>query len=71
MAIECKVEIDIEKCKGCGRCISECKKEALSLGSETNNNGYIYVVWDEEKGCVGCGNCFNTCPDYCFTIYRE
>ncbi len=54
-------------CKGCGICISNCPKQALSHSGKFNSSGYDMVVVDEEK-CIGCGICYTVCPDYVFEI---
>lgn len=64
-----KVEINIERCKGCELCIHECKENALTLGSVINKKSYRYVVADNEL-CTGCTNCALVCPDAVITVYR-
>lgn len=65
MAIEEVVEkvvmdMDIERCKGCGLCVANCPKKAISLTKfpTTNIAGNSYIVVDNEK-CTGCGICAN------------
>ena len=57
-----KLSIDRKRCKGCGICIRECPKKAISFGEELNEKGYKTVIIDDEK-CVGCGVCYHMCPD--------
>jgi 2-oxoglutarate ferredoxin oxidoreductase subunit delta len=59
--------INSEGCKGCGLCVSVCKKEALALGKSMNKKGYYYVSADQSK-CVGCGMCYRMCPDCCIEL---
>ncbi|SDP39214.1 4Fe-4S binding protein [Desulforhopalus singaporensis] len=54
-----------ERCKGCGFCILECPKEALSVSDDVNRKGYPLVKLDEEK-CIVCAICHTVCPDYVF-----
>lgn len=56
-----------ERCKGCGFCILECPKEALSVSNETNRKGYPLVKLDVEK-CIVCGICYTVCPDYVYEL---
>ncbi len=52
-----------EYCKGCGRCIGACEKNAISSGAEINTlTGLIPIVFDFEK-CIGCGLCVKACPE--------
>ncbi len=62
-----KVTINIERCKGCGLCVSFCPKQVLALSKKTNAKGYAYaeVVNDE---CIGCTSCAVMCPDTVITI---
>ncbi|MGZ3525717.1 MAG: 4Fe-4S dicluster domain-containing protein, partial [Thermodesulfobacteriota bacterium] len=40
-----KIEIDQERCKGCGLCTIVCPKTLIKIGGEINRQGYFYVVW--------------------------
>lgn len=64
-----RVEIDIEKCKGCELCTVACKPGGLTLSRNLNNKGYRYIVADNEV-CDGCVNCALVCPDGVITVYR-
>ena len=64
-----RVEINVERCKGCELCTAECKEHALSLGAEINLKGYRYVVANNDL-CTGCVNCALVCPDAVITVYR-
>ncbi len=54
--------INLERCKGCGLCVSACPKNILELSKERiNQKGYHPVeVVDQEK-CIGCGRCEDVC----------
>ncbi len=65
-----KVEITKERCKGCELCITFCKQECLSVGTEINNGGYYVVVFDKEEDCIGCGLCAEMCPDMVIKVYK-
>nr|WP_048060545.1 4Fe-4S dicluster domain-containing protein [Methanothermus fervidus] len=60
--MKAKPVINIEECKGCGRCIEDCPKNALVMSSKINSRGYNYVEYIGKK-CNGCGNCYYTCPE--------
>lgn len=64
-----KLEIDIQRCKGCELCTIECKEHALTLSNSINNKGYRYLVADNDL-CTGCVNCALACPDAVITVYR-
>jgi NADPH-dependent glutamate synthase beta subunit-like oxidoreductase/Pyruvate/2-oxoacid:ferredoxin oxidoreductase delta subunit len=46
-------------CRGCGRCLSACLYQAVSL--KENGDGRITAVVDDVL-CKGCGNCISVCP---------
>jgi 2-oxoglutarate ferredoxin oxidoreductase subunit delta len=64
-----KVEINIERCKGCELCTVECKEHVLSLADAVNIKGYRYVIANNDL-CTGCINCALVCPDAVITVYR-
>ena len=67
--IKGKVEIDIEKCKGCELCTVVCKEDALVLSKNLNNKGYRYIVAINDN-CTGCVNCALVCPDAVIKVWR-
>ena len=64
-----KVEINIQRCKGCELCTIECKEHALELSDAINSKGYRYVIANNNL-CTGCVNCALVCPDAVITVYR-
>ena len=64
-----RVEIEIQKCKGCELCTAACKEEALSLSDTMNARGYRYIIANNDV-CTGCVNCALVCPDAVITVYR-
>jgi 2-oxoglutarate ferredoxin oxidoreductase subunit delta len=64
-----KVEIDIEKCKGCSLCIITCKQNTLEMSKKINKQGYAFVVVVNDD-CTGCENCSLVCPDAVIVVYR-
>lgn len=64
-----KVEIDIEKCKGCELCTVVCKENTLELSKLINKYGYRYAVTINDD-CTGCINCALICPDGVIKVYR-
>ena len=68
------IEIKIEKCKGCGLCVSVCPKSILSIGkdkSALNKAGHYAVEVRDVNECIGCVSCALVCPDGVIGIYEE
>ena len=66
-----KVEIDVERCKGCGLCIEACPQNVLSLSDDFNSSGYNYARAEKPEDCIGCGFCGKVCPDVAITVYKQ
>jgi 2-oxoglutarate ferredoxin oxidoreductase subunit delta len=64
-----KVEIQVDKCKGCELCTVACKENALTLSNTINIKGYRYIIANNDL-CTGCVNCALVCPDAVITVYR-
>jgi ferredoxin len=55
-------EINIEECNGCGKCVSACPVEALTLVSANNpQRPKIKQARLQEDLCLGCGLCVQAC----------
>ena len=65
-----KIEIDIEKCKGCGLCILYCHKGQLEPDKTLNKKGIHPVKFVNRNECTGCAFCAIMCPDMCITVYK-
>ena len=48
------VQIDLDRCVGCGTCVKKCPHGALSLQD-------LHAVVNPAR-CVGCGICTDYCP---------
>ncbi len=63
--------IAVDRCKGCGLCVSVCPQSILVIsGGGVNVKGYQPVSVTEVDKCIGCTNCGLICPDVVITIER-
>jgi len=62
-------EIDIDNCNGCGKCVSICPVEAMTLVSANDPHKPLKksakLVADL---CLGCGLCVRACPQTCISL---
>lgn len=73
-----RIEIDRERCKGCGLCMTVCPKKKIEISVKLNSKGYYPAEFpgdtlsDSDKtGCTGCALCAIICPDVAIEVYRE
>jgi 2-oxoglutarate ferredoxin oxidoreductase subunit delta len=73
-----RIEIDKERCKGCGLCITVCPKKQIDISDQLNTKGYYPASFLEESvshdavvKCTGCALCAVTCPDVAIEVYRS
>lgn len=73
-----RIEIDEERCKGCGLCITVCPKKQIEISDSLNTKGYYPARFREKDvkdpdviKCTGCALCAVTCPDVAIEVYRE
>lgn len=64
-----KIELDIERCKGCALCVLHCARDSITMGDRFNANGYLLPVFDQET-CTSCGVCGWLCPDHAISVYK-
>ena len=64
------ISINIENCKGCELCVSECPQESLKMSKNINKKGYHYAMLEDDT-CTGCTNCALVCPEAIITVFRE
>jgi len=65
-----RIEIDAQRCKGCGFCVKFCPKNLIHLNSDFNNKGYHPAVFAGEEKCTECAICALVCPDIAITVYK-
>lgn len=66
-----KINIDINRCKGCEFCIVVCPKGVISLKEELNPSGYYYAYPSRPDACTGCAFCADACPDVAIEVWKE
>jgi len=62
------VQINKERCKGCGLCASFCPKKVIEISKETNETGYNFAMPKNQEKCSGCCCCAVVCADACIEI---
>ena len=65
-----KIRIDIERCKGCGLCVTACTKKLIEIGDNINSLGYHVAQIQDEETCIGCANCAEICPDVAIEVWK-
>jgi NAD-dependent dihydropyrimidine dehydrogenase PreA subunit len=55
------LELDQEKCVGCGMCLAVCPHEVLSM-----NSGHVRI--ENRDLCMECGACARNCPTDSVTV---
>ncbi len=63
-----QINVEAERCKGCGFCIEFCPRHILCKSAEINSNGYHTVCVDNNGKCSGCNICSMICPDFAISV---
>jgi 2-oxoglutarate ferredoxin oxidoreductase subunit delta len=66
-----RIEIDENRCKGCGLCTITCPRSLLELGDEKNSDGFTPAVMKSLGKCVGCALCAGMCPAVAIRVYSR
>jgi len=56
------IEININRCKGCGLCVNVCPNNIIQISKKTNDKGVLYAETIKDD-CNNCGLCFLICAD--------
>ena len=66
-----KIDVMVERCKGCERCNEACPQQIVKMSSKFNAKGYKYAVLADPPRCIGCRMCAISCPDSAIEVYVE
>ena len=67
-----ELHIILERCKGCGFCVTYCPRGVLEMSNEINSKGYHPPKVIDESQCVNCDLCEMICPEFAiFSIRKE
>ena len=61
-------QIDEERCKGCGLCVTVCPKHVLEIAADVSPKGYFPAFQARPEDCIFCATCCRMCPDVAITI---
>jgi nitroreductase/NAD-dependent dihydropyrimidine dehydrogenase PreA subunit len=59
-----RIEVDADKCTGCGQCVDNCPGKVPAVGDD----GIAYMSMKE---CFSCSNCAVTCPEEAITLVES
>ncbi|MDD4456477.1 MAG: ferredoxin family protein [Syntrophotalea acetylenica] len=62
------IEIDIQKCKGCGLCTIACPRDLIKLDENLDDDIFSVAVFLEGGHCYGCAFCASVCPDLAIKV---
>lgn len=65
-----RIEIDVQRCKGCGLCTLACPSKLIKLSDTINNLGYTPATIECQEKCTGCTLCAEMCPDVAIIVFR-
>ncbi len=65
-----KIVINMERCKGCGLCITVCPKKNIAVAPESNKNGY-FPAQARDIECTACTRCAVVCPEGIIEVLLE
>ena len=67
-----KLELRIDRCKGCELCVSVCPKNIVLMAKDRiNKKGYHPAVITDDEKCIACALCATICPDAVIKVEKE
>ncbi len=55
------MDVDLSKCKGCGKCAKACPVDAISIDKKMEGTRETKWAMRNEQSCLGCGVCTTVC----------
>lgn len=65
------LDIAVDRCKGCGLCVTACPRSILELDVSTVNALGYHPVRLTDAACTSCALCARVCPDAVFGVYAR
>ena len=66
-----EVNINVERCKGCGLCVPACRMEVLGMSEGFNQQGHRYAEVQDVQKCTACGMCYQMCPEAVIEVRKK
>jgi 2-oxoglutarate ferredoxin oxidoreductase subunit delta len=63
-----RINIDAERCKGCGYCVEFCPRDVLKMTDEMNSRGYPLPAVADVTKCRACDLCALLCPEFAIKV---
>ncbi|MCX5887648.1 MAG: 4Fe-4S binding protein [Proteobacteria bacterium] len=63
--------VDMEKCRGCGKCVEACGLELWVLQEKEDGKKFAQVTEEAAEVCHLCGTCKEGCPEQAIVIIDE
>lgn len=68
---EWRIDIDAERCKGCGFCVEFCPRDTLAMSDDFNLKGYHPPIVADPESCTYCDLCEMICPEFAIWLGSE